>query len=239
MTSNHLNLCRPLLVCLQSFPAWGSLPMSRLFTDCIVHKSTYTCGGHTHVTMTMYTRHVNKQVTGHANAHWRLWKFAAWRDVCRGLTVLNQLTFKTQEISYKVWASNFSWKIIRVRPHWACILGWGQLPGATACFGSSEVCQGPQGAVSAAICHCFPHLTWHLQGHELVTFPSESSPTFMVPTFTPTMTWPKPASQCFCSPNLFPLISNSYWTSPEKTLLIDPWRDSLLKHPPKQRWNDG
>ena len=33
MLSNHLILCHPLLICLQSFPASGSFPMSRLFTS--------------------------------------------------------------------------------------------------------------------------------------------------------------------------------------------------------------
>ena len=32
LLSNHLILCGPLLLCLQSFPASGSLPMSQLFT---------------------------------------------------------------------------------------------------------------------------------------------------------------------------------------------------------------
>ena len=33
MLSNHLILCHPLLLCLQSFLAWGSFPMSWLFTS--------------------------------------------------------------------------------------------------------------------------------------------------------------------------------------------------------------
>ena len=33
MPSNHLILCRPLLLCLQYFPASGSFPMSQLFTS--------------------------------------------------------------------------------------------------------------------------------------------------------------------------------------------------------------
>ena len=33
MLSNHLILCHPLLLCLQSFPASGSFPMNRLFTS--------------------------------------------------------------------------------------------------------------------------------------------------------------------------------------------------------------
>ena len=33
MTSNHLILCRPLLLCFQSFPASGSFPMSQLFAS--------------------------------------------------------------------------------------------------------------------------------------------------------------------------------------------------------------
>ena len=206
------------LFCLQSFPASESLPMSWLFTDCTVHKSTTTCRGYTHVTMTMCSRHMNEHVTRHGNAHWHLWKFATWRYVCRGLAVLNQLTFKTQEISHKVWASNFSWKITRGRPHWACILGWGnclepllilavpkfarvprelyQLPSATVLF------------TSPGICRCMNLLPFptHVISCRLSLFSSPhlasagawtcylSLPTCMVPTFTPTMIWPKPAS---------------------------------------------
>ena len=33
MLSNHLILCHPLLICLQSFPGSGSFPMSWLFTS--------------------------------------------------------------------------------------------------------------------------------------------------------------------------------------------------------------
>ena len=33
MLSNHLTLCHPLLICLQSFPVSGSFPMSQLFTS--------------------------------------------------------------------------------------------------------------------------------------------------------------------------------------------------------------
>ena len=224
------------LFCLQSFPASESLPMSWLFTDCTVHQSTTTCRGYTHVTMTMCSRHMNEHVTRHGNAHWHLWKFATWRYVCRGLAVLNQLTFKTQEISHKVWASNFSWKITRGRPHWACILGWGnclepllilavpkfarvprelyQLPSATVLF------------TSPGICRCM----------NLLPFPTHVYGPNLHPNNDLTQT-------CICNafvhPTSSPSISSSYWTSPEKNLLIDPWRDSLLKHSPKQKWNDG
>ena len=33
MPSNHLILCRPFSSCLQSFPAWGSFPMSQFFAS--------------------------------------------------------------------------------------------------------------------------------------------------------------------------------------------------------------
>ena len=33
MPSNHLILCHPLLLCLQSFPVWGSYPMNWIFTS--------------------------------------------------------------------------------------------------------------------------------------------------------------------------------------------------------------
>ena len=33
MPSNHLILCHPLLLCLQSFPLWGSYPMNWIFTS--------------------------------------------------------------------------------------------------------------------------------------------------------------------------------------------------------------
>ena len=33
MPSNHIILCRPLLLLLKSFPAWGSFPMSQFFTS--------------------------------------------------------------------------------------------------------------------------------------------------------------------------------------------------------------
>ena len=50
-----------------------------------VHKSTATCRGCMH--MTMYATRELTYVTGHANSRLHLWKFTAWRLVCRGLTV--------------------------------------------------------------------------------------------------------------------------------------------------------
>ena len=41
MPSNHLILCRPLLPCLQSFPASGSFPMSQFFASS--GQSNYIC----------------------------------------------------------------------------------------------------------------------------------------------------------------------------------------------------
>ena len=123
----------------------------------------------------------------------------------------------------------------------------GELPGATAYFGCAKVCQGPQGAVSAAICHCSLHLTWHLQVHELVIFPY---PRYQLPSATVLFTSPgicrcmnllpfpthvygpnlhpnnDLTQTCICNafvhPTSSPTTSSSYWTSPEKNLLIDP-----------------
>ena len=116
--------------------------------------------------------------------------------------------------------------ITRIWPHWACIRWWRQLTGAIAYFSCSQVCHGPrppQGAVSAAVRHCPPHFTWHPQMYELVTSASESSSTFKLPTFTPAMICPKPASAklLFTQPpsREFQFLLDC----PEKNLLIDPW----------------
>lgn len=147
------------------------------------------------------------------------WVCLVWPEQCFLVfylfkQILNELlTFKTQEISYKVCASRFYGKVSRIWPPQACILGCSPLSGAAwlrgcvaaACFSCSPVGHGPnkpQRARSAATCWGPCHCTWHLQGFELVT-----SASFKVPNFTPTMS--QTYLQPFCSSNLSPAISNS------------------------------
>ena len=44
--------------------------------------------------VTMYTRRELPDMIGHTNAHLRLWKFATWRFICGGLSVVKKLYIK-------------------------------------------------------------------------------------------------------------------------------------------------
>lgn len=141
--------------------------------------------------------------------------------------------FKTREISHSLKSHK---DLATPGLHsWTEAVDWRHLP-ILAALKFDMVPSTPQGTASAAVCHGSSHLTWHLLAEELVTSALESSSIFKV---QPSPSWrsvPHLYLQCFCSPNPFVPISNSYWTSPEKNLLVDPWMNCLLNHPPKQKW---